>query len=310
MLHVTNGDAAAEAIRSTGVAGEILVWRDALHEGPVPATAGVPELREIRAGFLARCGWSGRPEALEDLRRRDERLERALSAGEETVLWFERDLYDQLQLLQVLDRVASGGGRARATLVEPDGYLGLMVVPEMVGAYARSRPVTRDELELARTGWSAFRADDPRGLERLCAEGTPALPALAPALRRHLEQFPGRRDGLSRSERQALAALSGGPLPFEELFDRAQRPEAARFLGDAVFRWYLEQLAAPPAPLVAPRDEGESWELTDWGRRVVEAGEDRLARSPFDRWLGGVRLLAPRRVWRWDEAESRLIPPG
>ena len=43
-----------------------------------------------------------------------------------------------------------------------------------------------------------------------------------------LEQFPGVTDGLSRSERQAVAELAGGMLPFEELFDRSQRAEERR----------------------------------------------------------------------------------
>jgi len=309
MLHVTNGDAAVEAIRSTGVDGEVLVWRDVLHEGPVPAVAAPAELRQIRASFLARCGWTTREEALVDLGRRDVRLEKALRRAEEIVLWFEPDLYDQLQLIQVLDRIAAAGSRPRITLVEPDGYLGLMTARELVEAYARARELGPDELELGARAWRAFCSEDPLGLERIRAQDAEALPALVPALQRHLEQFPGRTDGLSRSERQIVSALAFGALPFEELFDRSQRPEPLRFLGDAVFRWYLEQLAAPPAPLVLEREEGELWEVTGLGSAVFEGAEDRLAHVRIDRWLGGVRLLSPRRIWRWDPALRLLIPP-
>ncbi|KAB2958491.1 MAG: DUF1835 domain-containing protein [Thermoanaerobaculia bacterium] len=309
MLHVTNGDAAAEAIRSTGLDGAVLVWRDVLHEGPVPGGASVLELREIRAGFLARCGWAERAQALADFAARDERLGTALRSGEEVVLWFEDDLFDQLQLVQVLDRVASGAGRARVTAVSTESYFGLLPAPEMTAAFARARLLEAPEFVLARTAWAAFRSEDPRGLEALLAAGTEELPALEPALRRLLEQFPGVTDGLSRSERQALAALAGGALPFEELFDRAQRSEERRFLGDLVFRHYLDGLAQPPAPLLASSEEGEVWRLTDLGRRVIHGEADRLAFARLDRWLGGVRLVAPHRVWRWDAAGARLVPP-
>ena len=105
----------------------------------------------------------------------------------------------------------------------------------------------RSTLELARAGWAAFRSEDPRALERLLESGDLVpTPDLAAAFERHLEQFPGTRDGLSRSERQAVAALAGGVLPFEELFDRSQRDEERRFLGDLVLRSYLARLAAPP----------------------------------------------------------------
>src|SRR5512134_2295961 len=131
MLHVTNGDAAAEAIRSIGVGGDVLVWRDVLHEGPVPAAASDVELREIRATFIARSGWGELAEVRADFARRDARLAAALDSGEEVVLWFEGDLFDQLQLLQTLDRIAAARRRPRVTLVPTEGYLGLMSAGEL-----------------------------------------------------------------------------------------------------------------------------------------------------------------------------------
>ena len=104
VLHVTNGDSAAERIRAAGEAGEILSWRDVLHEGPVPAGLDASALREVRARFLADSEWASFDAVLADLEARDATL---ASANErEIVLWFEHDLYDQLQLLQVLDTLA------------------------------------------------------------------------------------------------------------------------------------------------------------------------------------------------------------
>jgi len=77
------------------------VWRDVLHEGPVP---DVPddELREVRARFLSGAG------AEDIVRRGFQERDAALAAARdgEYVLWFEADLYDQLQLAQILDRLA------------------------------------------------------------------------------------------------------------------------------------------------------------------------------------------------------------
>ncbi len=36
MLHLTNGDSAADLIREAGIGGKVLPWRDVLHMGPVP----------------------------------------------------------------------------------------------------------------------------------------------------------------------------------------------------------------------------------------------------------------------------------
>jgi hypothetical protein len=102
-LHVTNGDSTEVTLRETGLAPRIVVWRDVLHEGPVPAVSDA-ELRDTRALFLA--GADGAD--VDAARRLFEERDRTLGGGRdgEYVLWFEADLYDQLQLAQILARLA------------------------------------------------------------------------------------------------------------------------------------------------------------------------------------------------------------
>src|SRR5689334_25138642 len=101
MLHIINGDAAANVLRRAGITDDILPWRDVLHEGPVPAGLDLHELSRVRAQFIAQCGLSGPEEAKRQFEARDRALEKS---GPDTpvLLWFESDLYDQLQLCQVL----------------------------------------------------------------------------------------------------------------------------------------------------------------------------------------------------------------
>src|SRR3954452_24704079 len=108
VLHVTNGAAAAADLRGLG---EVLTWDDVLHEGPVPAQEPAA-LRETRARFLAAAGFTDLATARARLTARDERLD-ALDFSTKLVLWFEHDLSDQLLLIQVLDRLALGGGASR-----------------------------------------------------------------------------------------------------------------------------------------------------------------------------------------------------
>ena len=104
MLHVTNGDSTVPELSRALGGAPVIPWRDALHEGPVP---DVPddELRELRARFL------GAPPEL--LRERDE----ALAAAEEVTLWFEADLYDQLQIVQILARLTLPPERVRLACI-------------------------------------------------------------------------------------------------------------------------------------------------------------------------------------------------
>ncbi len=101
-LHITNGDATVTVMEKARLGGEVLPWRDVLHEGSVPAGLSLAQMSEVRAQFIADCGWQTRDKAWADFRARDTKLA-SFRKYQEVILWFEHDLYDQLQLLQILD---------------------------------------------------------------------------------------------------------------------------------------------------------------------------------------------------------------
>lgn len=310
MLHVTNGDLAAARIAEAALGGDVLPWRDVLHEGPVPGGLGDAELREARAEFLAAPGWSEKAEVLRSLEERDARLE-AAAGNEEIVLWFEPDLYDQLQLVQVLDRLARlDPGAVRVTAVKSVEAIGDLEATRVRELFVGRMPLPAGALELARDAWERFRDPDPTRLEALAAP-TPALPFLPAALRRHLEELPSIRDGLSRSERQALEVLRSEPLAARDLFLAAHHDrERWVFLGDTVFYSYLDRLASGPRPLVTlsvrPARPDAVADLTDDGRAVLEGIADWIDLGGSDRWLGAVHCSAREDRWRWDTTSGRV----
>src|ERR687897_3063924 len=122
--HVTNGDIVVDLLRRAGLATDALAWADVLHEGPVPGGLDDGGLRRVRAEFLA--GADGADAA--EVRRRFEERDRALAAGRdgEYLLWFEADLYDQLQLAQILAGLGGlGVAPERVTLVCIGEYPGI-----------------------------------------------------------------------------------------------------------------------------------------------------------------------------------------
>jgi hypothetical protein len=322
ILHVTNGDAAAEPLRRAGLGGEVLAWRDVLHEGPVPAGLAPAELNRVRARFLADAGWAAFDEVRADLEARDAELAAAAAGGGEVVLWFEHDLYDQLQLLQVLDRLADAeAARARVSLVcigefpgvEPFHGLGQLGPEQLASLHPGRAPVTGAQRALARAAWAAFRAPDPTEIERVLAGDTAALPFLRGALLRHLEQFPAVGDGLARTERQVLEALATGASTPGEVFAADQAREERVFMGDTTLWAYVAGLAAGPEPLLRAADGAplrlpereRRLEPTERGLAVLRGEADRLAAGGVDRWLGGVHLRGAS-PWRWDRAARRL----
>ena len=324
MLHITNGDCAAEVIRAAGVGGDVLPWRDVLHEGPVPARLSLGELSAVRARFIAGSGWGPGGEVERGFRERDETLRRHRE-HDEVVLWFEHDLYDQLQLAQLLDFFADHDpAPTRLTLVCGDEYLGMSTPERLAERFVRRVDVGDDLLALGEAAWNAFTAPDPHAVESLVAGGTAALPWMGPALMRHLEQFPSTRNGLSRTEQQALEAIAGGAATVGDAYQvAAQQREEATWLGDAPFADYLDELAAGEAPLIAFDDGGSDHarseagipsifarrvRLTDAGRAVLEGREDRVRLRGIDRWLGGVHLRGRAIPFRWSPDERRIVP--
>jgi hypothetical protein len=307
VLHVTNGGSTVETMRRAHLVGDIVAWADVLHEGPVPALDR-DGLRAVRAQFLATMSPPDAHAIEAELRARDERLAAAVAGGERVVLWFEHDLYDQLQLLQILaalpDRpvgvelicVGSFPGRPRFA------GLGELDPDELASLWPGRTPVVREHVRAARAAWDAFRATDPRGLVRAAASPDERLPFLAPALQRLLEELPGARDGLSRTERQLLAAVAAGAGSRERAFLAASEQEEARFLGDDTAFARLEELASGPHPLLT-----RELALTDAGADVLAGRADRVALNGFDRWLGGMHLRAGNGLWRWDAERVMLV---
>ncbi|HUE87424.1 MAG TPA: hypothetical protein VMO26_15220 [Vicinamibacterales bacterium] len=315
-LHLVNGSSIVPHIGAAGIIGRIVSWDDVLHEGPVPAGLNIAAMRDTRAAFLAHCGWGSRHEIARSLAERDAALEN-LQRVDEIVLWFEHDLYDQLQILQILDRLPIDGG-PRLTAVPDDDYLGYQPAARFGELFASRRDVTSSQRIAARDAWDAFRSADPQAIVDVLQRVTD-LPHLPAALRRHLQQFPSTRNGLSRTEQQALEAVARGATLARDAFTQANhRSEEAIFMGDAAFLFHIRGLLNGPRPLVAradgphqgpgaPLSLDDELELTGDGRRVLAGDADRVTLCGIDRWLGGVHLEGRGPVWRWHPTRATVV---
>ncbi len=297
-LHVTNGDAVVpELAAAAGIdPAEVLVWRDVLHDGPVPAGLDPDELAAVRARHLTAREWSHADDvevseeaALAMLRERDDRLA-AHPREAEVILWFEDDLFDALLLAQIEDRLAgrSNGDRTRPprtsdVAVGSATRVRLRHPPrgDLAAALAAREPIEPDGAAFA-----ALRSPDPRAWTTV------------PAFGRLLEELPDSRSGLTRLEHQILEALANGPLPPHGFFAAAVATEDPPWVGDAT----IFALAHDLDPLVKVHDG--RYELTPDGAAVL-AGT--TTRPRIDRWLGGVHLGPGHPDWRWDATARRPV---
>ena len=312
-LHVTNGDSTVAGLRP--LVGDALPWRDVLHEGPVPAV-GEAELRRVRAAFL------GAERALPELAARDAAF--AAHRDGRYVLWFEADLYDQLQLAQILARLAAlAVAPERITLIcigEHPGIAHFGGLGELASAQlaalrdsAAAAPLTAAALALgsARLGRvPRARARRPRRHRPRPQPGA-ALPArgLRPARPRvpldarrpvaHGAPDPRRSTPAARRDRPGERVRGprrprGAPLPRGHV--RLRRDGAARRARPAA----AGRRAAAGRPAHAARAHR--------GRGAGPHGRGRPGRpGGIDRWIGGVHLQGRAVDWRWDDATEQIV---
>jgi hypothetical protein len=317
-LHISNGD--ATDVPGTGLARRVIYWRDILHEGPV-LEAAPAELRRIRAGYLADRQGADYTAVMRQLTERDQVLEAGRDG--DYVLWFEADLYDQLQIAEILARLSALGVPAgRITLIcigEHAGIARFGGLGELTAAQLRELPytsacarLTPAALELATRAWAAFRAPTPEGLTVIAAARLGELRFLGEAFDRLCREYPATRDGLSLTERRILAAVAHGATDAGTAFARAAARETRPYLGDTTCFRRMEQLAQGPRPLLSldppgrPVQRATGLHLTATGARVLAGQSDQIALNGIDRWIGGVHLEGRRVPWRWDDGTETI----
>jgi hypothetical protein len=305
-LHIANGTATTDLMTRAGIAGDTSIWADPLHEGPVPRTGTEGELLDIRARYLSNAAGEPFDEVRGWLTSWHDAIARS-AAYEELVLWFEHDLFDQLNLIHLFDRIAAAPLKAPVVSLicigsfpgRPDFKgLGELTPEELAPLFDTRQPVRQAQFALARQAWEAFRAPTPEALEMLLAADLTPLPFLGAALRRLLEELPWTRDGLSRTERRAIEIAAADPVDVREAFPHMHRGEDAFYIGDLSFFGVVGDLTALTPPLLTLT--ADSIDATTYGRAVLAGEADRVTLCGIDRWVGGVHLTGRGPVWRWD----------
>jgi Domain of unknown function (DUF1835) len=316
-LHIRCGSDIRDGLREVGFGGDFLEYSDPICQGPVPDG---PDLLQRRAQFLrASYGWFKQLTAaqfLAGLQQAEQNLAEA-HRYDRVVLWFEHDSYDQLILARCLAHFADAPRPARLQLICIDRHpaverfigLGQLDAAALAALWPRRNDVTQPQLDLGRTVWAALRRPDPLALAAIAAGGTPALPIMAPALLRHLQELPGVGDGLSLTERLVLRILAGEPTRIGRIFAAFQHGvEPLPFLGDIGVLGVVEQMAStyPPVLTIAAGEQSfpRLAAITELGRQVLGGAVDYLSLRPPRRWVGGV--VADGR-WRWDARAEGVV---
>jgi hypothetical protein len=314
MLHITNGDSVVTTFRQARFPGKYLSWADVMHDGPVPDLPTLEELSEVRARTLAGFGAGSYDKVRARFAERD-RMLAEFRLQEEVVLWFEHDLTDQLQVLQLLDYFyAHDPGKTRLSLIQINEYpgvqpffgLGQLSARQLARLFPLRQVISNMQLSVGKEVWRAFRAPDPNELFGLVEKEFPEMPFLRAALLRFFEEFPSAQDGLSRTQWQILKAVEAGARTKGNIYMSSSKGEACPW-GDASVFLRIEGLASGPQPALLKKS-ADSFELTAAGRELLAGKADwATLNGGLDVWLGGTHLTGEP-AWRWDGEAHALVP--
>ncbi len=304
LIHILNGDSTAGAFKSQHIPGEVIVWREVLCEGPADPEVGSPTFWMGRRRFFSSF-------FLVETRDYDtktvsefEKLSLALKNADEIVLWFEYDLFCQINMIAILSWLNSRPLRGKSISLICTGHF--PGYDKMVGLgeldplhypilFEERQQLTKQDLFFASVLWKTYCSDDHRELLPLAETAPPAFQYLEEALRAHYQRFPSYGNGLNEIQRFIIGLLATGPQTERELIGQLlQRPNFYG-IGDQQYARYIEHLS----PLY---NRGEKLELNDLGIQVANDEANFIFHTHHIYRFGG----ADSTMYRWIPGEDSL----
>lgn len=244
--HILNGDALREQLPKE-LAGDIIVARECLADGPVSA-GSLKELFAVRAEFIA-TAYAGYSKAgyYEQTVPELEKI-RQLPENAEVNLWFEDDLFCQVNLWFVLHLLKESGRSYSIFLIRPKpestyGF-GDMSSGELTTAFHHRSVIPLSDLQILGRLWQHYQREEHEALLRIGRQLSKSYPFLLPAIEAHTERLPDA-DTLGRPKQSLLRIME--ELETEEfapVFREFCRRETIYGFGDLQVKRLLDEIKA------------------------------------------------------------------
>lgn len=301
VLNIVNGDACIDIMKEADIQGDFLAWRDFLHEGPVPTNTSLEELSKIRSKFISDFGFGTFQKIHLNFLQRNNKLSNYYKY-DKVVLWFEHDLYDQLQLIQILSWFSEQNlEKTDLTLIATNNYLGESSAQQIKKLLRYETPIIQEHFKLAKEAWLAFGQETPEAFFKLLDKPTAILPFLKGAIYRMLEEYPNTTCGLSRSEYQALLIISNGINNKFDIFTKYQTFEERKFMGDIIFWKILDNFQE----YKVIQNSEDKLTITALGKKLLEGKDNWVNIKKLNRYIGGVHLHNEN-LWCWDMKKKNI----
>lgn len=182
IYHVLPGDSLVEEFSKTDLKGETIVCREALIVGPIDAETH-DEFWEERAKFILTDYGEDEIEFHEKVADELERLG-DIAAGDEVNLWFEYELFCQVNMWFCISRLADSGAEiyrvapvVRSKRDRWKGFGGLKSA-DLVKCFETRAKLAVKDIDLGKSLWKAYQAKDKTELAKLADLSSRTFPYL------------------------------------------------------------------------------------------------------------------------------------
>ncbi|MFK5958280.1 MAG: DUF1835 domain-containing protein [Lutibacter sp.] len=251
-LHVLNGDSTAEILEKSKIKGAIIVWRELLCDGPLHKNVGSDEFWLNRYTFFEQELGTERLDYFDKTIKEIVKLE-DVSDYNEVVLWFEFDLFCQVNLLALctylLDNyvkktnyylVCTGNKKGEKQLqsllnFSPEDYETL---------YENKISLSKSNLEYAKKCWNVFVENSFEELKNFNFNQSSKFQYLQVAMNQHLLRFLSE-NGFNQISTKILEIINFNSLSEVEIVKNLliwQKEETVYGFGDMQYFLYLNKL--------------------------------------------------------------------
>lgn len=217
ILHILNGDSTAEIFDKTSIVGDIVVWREMLCEGVVKSEIGSDDFWKSRYDFFESEFGIGKLEYFDQTIKELVKLEE-LSTYREVVLWFEYDLFCQVNLIAACSYliksfrkdinyylVCTGKEKGKDQLQTLSNY----GPNEYKILYKNKVKLTKNDLLFAEYCWNLYIENDLIKLKNNDFSKNSKFEYLPMAIDQHILRFPNK-NGLNQIENKILELINSG----------------------------------------------------------------------------------------------------
>ncbi|MEP0133077.1 MAG: DUF1835 domain-containing protein [Eudoraea sp.] len=248
-LHITNSDHLTNRLKSLELKGDIITWREMLCEGKTLTNVGSETFWRTRFEFLNKNYKISKKWFIEKTLKEFKSLCNH-KQKDRIVLWFDYDLYSQINMLAVISWLKTHRPYAQISLVSSGDedktnkiYLNELASEQLLEHFENRTVLEQDDIVYADYIWQLYCSDNPIRLETLTDYENYQFDYLSEAIKIHLKRFPSIKNGLNELENHILElSLSKKPKSKRELLLTVLSDKGIYGFGDTQYERIISSL--------------------------------------------------------------------